>query len=300
MTTQQTVHGMQLHHAMFELEDRTIANQRTVERLMAAVLAGGAAILSGPAGVGKSHAAAAIATVFGIPYRAVTAPEHLADLPTDNDDNDVGILIVEDIDRAPEVLQNGLTESIRERSSALLVGTVTTGLSGDDDAAGTSVQSLTRRLRDETLMFIEVPYPDAAQERAVVHQSMASAKSVGRILNPHDLRMLRTAVSQIVVDDSVVDYAVRLVHATRHPQESGLGNLVGLMGGVSPRASVALVSAARASALVRGRQAATIQDVYDVAYEVLVHRVEPTPLSVARGIGAGDVLVELLTRVPAT
>lgn len=297
MTTQQTVQGMQLYHAMFELEDRAIANQRTLERLMAAVLAGGAAILSGPAGVGKSHAAAAVATVFGLPYRSMAAPDHLAGFPADNG---AGILVVEDIDRAPESVQNGLAESVRERSDGLLVGTVTTGASGNDEAVGAGTRSLTRRLRDETLMFIEVPYPDAAQERAAVQQSMSSTRSVDRILNPRDLNMLRTAVGQVVVDDPVVDYAVRLVHATRHPHESGLENLVGLMSGVSPRASIALVSAARAAAFVGGRQVATMQDVYDVAYEVLIHRVEPTPVSVARGIEAGDLLVELLTRVPAT
>ncbi|MCP3973099.1 MAG: hypothetical protein GY720_01245 [bacterium] len=69
--------------------------------------------------------------------------------------------------------------------------------------------------------------------------------------------------------------------------------------GVSPRAGVALVSAARAIALARGRQAATAQDAYDVAYEVLVHRIESMPDSLSRGIGSSDILLELLTRVAA-
>lgn len=292
MTTQQTIHGMQLYHAIFELEDRAVANSRTVERLVTAALAGGAVLLSGPAGIGKSHAAAAVATVFGVPCRTVVAPQHLTEIP---EEEGLEILIVEDIDCAPASVQNDLAESLGERSNGLVVGTVTTGGSPPSGAA----PQLSRRMRDAALMFVDVPYPDPAQERMAVHRSMTPTRTVDRILNATDLRTLRAAASQIVVDDAVVDYAVRLVNATRQPQAFGLDNLTGLMGGVSPRASIALVGAARSIALVRGRQAVAAQDVYDVAYEVLVHRIEPTPSSVAHGIGSADILVELLTRVPA-
>ena len=95
-------------------------------------------------------------------------------------------------------------------------------------------------------------------------------------------------------------YAVRLVQATRNPAEHGLANLAPLvLGGVSPRASIGLVSAAKGLALLAGRDEVALQDVYEVAYEGLVHRVELSEQAVSRGVTSRDVVVEMLSRVAA-
>ncbi|HEY8176979.1 MAG TPA: hypothetical protein VIH19_00105, partial [Candidatus Limnocylindria bacterium] len=102
------------------------------------------------------------------------------------------------------------------------------------------------------------------------------------------------------VDEAAVDYAIRLVLATRDPAAHGLPKLVGLLEyGASPRASLGLVRSARAMALLRGRERAAAQDVYDVAYDILNARLALSYRALAEGFTIDDVLVELLTTVPA-
>jgi MoxR-like ATPase len=101
------------------------------------------------------------------------------------------------------------------------------------------------------------------------------------------------------VDNAVQDYAIRLVLATRDPREHNV-DIEGLLSyGASPRASIGLISAGRALALLRGRDHLLPQDVYDVAYDVLNHRLVLSFDAVADGITVDDVLVELLTTVVA-
>jgi len=103
-----------------------------------------------------------------------------------------------------------------------------------------------------------------------------------------------------VVDEAAVDYAIRLVLATRDPAAHGLPKLVSLLEyGASPRASLGLVRSARAMALLRGRERAGPQDVYDVAYDILNARLALSYRALAEGFTIDDVLVELLTTVPA-
>jgi MoxR-like ATPase len=101
----------------------------------------------------------------------------------------------------------------------------------------------------------------------------------------------------VYVDRAVQDYAVRLVLATRNPKQHGV-DIDGLLAyGASPRASIGLVSAGRALALLRGRDHLLPQDVYDVAYDVLNHRLVLSFDAVADGVTVDDVLVEVLTTV---
>ena len=93
---------------------------------------------------------------------------------------------------------------------------------------------------------------------------------------------------------------MRIVLATRRPSEHGLAKIDGLLAyGASPRASIGLVHAARALALLRGRAHVVPQDVYDVAFDVLNHRLVPSFDAVADGVTVDDIVVELLTTVKA-
>jgi hypothetical protein len=98
----------------------------------------------------------------------------------------------------------------------------------------------------------------------------------------------------------VADYAVRLVMATRDPARYGLDSLSNLIAfGASPRASIGLVEGARAMALLRGRGAVDPQDIYDIAYDVLNHRLVLSFDAVADGVTVDEVLYHLLTTIPA-
>jgi MoxR-like ATPase len=120
------------------------------------------------------------------------------------------------------------------------------------------------------------------------------------VLTLGQLTDLQKAADAVFVDHGVVDYAVSLVLATRDPASWGLADLAGLISyGASPRASLALVAGARALALVRGRTYALPQDVFDIAPEVLRHRLLLTYDALAEAATPDRIIGHILATVPA-
>ena len=120
------------------------------------------------------------------------------------------------------------------------------------------------------------------------------------MLTLDDLVALQDMADDVYVDHGVVEYAVNLVLATRTPDHYGLPELTELLAyGASPRASLGLVAGARALALLRGRTYALPQDVYDVAPDVLRHRLVLSYEALAQGLTVDQLLTRLLSTVPA-
>lgn len=285
--TDQSMQAIQLEQAVFELRHGVIGNRRLTDRLVVAALSGGAVLAAGPSGVGKCFVAKSVARVFGLTVRL----HHGSHDPHMLGPEDVPhTAIFGDIDRAAESRLLEITDQISRGSDRYLVATM----------AGTDLALLPRRLRDSVMMYVEVPYPDRRTESEMALGVGHATPRVDRILCADDLMRLRTNAHLLPVSDNTLRYAVGLVQATRDPAGAGLDNLAPLISlGASPRASIALVRAARGAALLAGRSEVTIQDVYDVGYDVLLHRVEPSDAARAAGVTARDLVVELLSRVPA-
>ncbi|HTH07062.1 MAG TPA: MoxR family ATPase, partial [Ilumatobacteraceae bacterium] len=145
-----------------------------------------------------------------------------------------------------------------------------------------------------------VDYPSGAEEHEIVARASGSVATPARLLDTDDVAALQRVAASVAVAPEVADYAVRLVLATRNPEEHDLRELDGLLAyGASPRASIGLVAAGRALALLRGRSTLLPQDVYDIAYDVLNHRLVLSFDAVADGVTVDDVLVATLTKVGA-
>ena len=128
------------------------------------------------------------------------------------------------------------------------------------------VYPLPEAQRDRFLMKVLVGYPSSAEEVEIVQRMGVSPPRASEVLGLDELVELQTAADQVYVDRSVVDYAVSLVLATRDPAKYGLADLTSLVSyGASPRASLGLIAAGRALAMLRGRTYALPQDVFDVA-----------------------------------
>jgi MoxR-like ATPase len=159
------------------------------------------------------------------------------------------------------------------------------------------VYPLPEAQRDRFLMRIPVDYPTPDQEHDIVDRVSQEMATPASILSTDDVAGLQAAAAAVYVDRAVQDYAVRLVLATRSPKEHGVA-IDGLLAyGASPRASIGLIGAGRALAFLRGRDHLLPQDVYDVAYDVLNHRLVLSFDAVADGVTVDDVLVEVLTTV---
>jgi MoxR-like ATPase len=149
-------------------------------------------------------------------------------------------------------------------------------------------------------MKVLVPYPNAREEAEIVRRMSVDPPRAHRVLDPALLHTLQSAADAVFVHDAVLDYAVRLVMATRDPAQHGLGDLDGVIAhGASPRATLGLVAAGRALALLRGRAYLLPQDVYDVGRDVLRHRVLLSYEALADDVQVEDVVERVVRTVLA-
>jgi MoxR-like ATPase len=311
------MHGVQLRQVMTELQRVIVGQERVLERVLVALLAGGHCLLEGVPGLGKTLTVSTLARTLGGTFTRIQFTPDL--LPSDivgtriyrpsteRFDVELGpvfanFVLADEINRAPAKVQSALLEVMAERQ--ISIGGTTYPLprpflvlATQNPIESEGVYPLPEAQRDRFLMRIPVDYPTPDQEHDIVDRVSQQAANPLSILSTDDVAGLQAAAAAVYVDRAVQDYAVRLVLATRSPREHGVA-IDGLLAyGASPRASIGLVSAGRALALLRGRDHLLPQDVYDVAYDVLNHRLVLSFDAVADGVTVDDVLVEVLTTV---
>jgi len=152
---------------------------------------------------------------------------------------------------------------------------------------------------DRFMLKVKISYPEAEEERKVMDLALdGTAPAVQPVLEPEDVIAMQEVVGMIYVDDQVKDYILNLVRATRQPAEFGAAGLQPLIDyGASPRASIYLGTGARAMAFLAGRGYVTPQDVKDIAFDVLRHRVILTYEAEAEQMTAEDVIKTIFDTV---
>jgi MoxR-like ATPase len=153
---------------------------------------------------------------------------------------------------------------------------------------------------DRFLMKVVVDYPDFLEETSIVHRSLQATEEIEQVLSLDQLVAFQGIVSSIYVEPSLIEYAVRLASATRRPGNYGLTELAPYIAfGASPRGAIGLLHAARAMALIRGRNYVLPQDLQAMAKDVLRHRLILTYEALAEEISADKVLDEVFGAVKA-
>jgi MoxR-like ATPase len=303
-----------------ELGRVIVGQDRVIDRLLVAVLADGHVLLEGAPGLGKTLVLATLARILGGSFRRIQFTPDL--IPSDivgtrifrpsSEAFDVepgpiiaNLVLIDEINRAPARVQSALLEAMAERQ--VTIGGRTFAMpkpflvvATQNPVESEGVYPLAEAQRDRFLMRVPVDYPTPAEERIIAARMADKAPQAARLFDPADVVALQTAARQVAMDAGAFDYAIRLVLATRDPAAHGLPKLVGLLEyGASPRATLGLMRSARAMALMRGRERAVAQDVYEVAYDILNARLALSYRALAEGFTIDDVLVELLTTVPA-
>src|ERR1700744_6423866 len=149
------------------------------------------------------------------------------------------------------------------------------------------------------MMKVVVDYPIATEEHAIVDRALRPAEPIRAMLGPADLIGLQEQAREGYVDTAVVDYAVRLVTATRRMFSAGLADLKRYISyGASPRASIALVTGARSLAFLYGRDYALPEDVRELALDVLRHRLVLSYEALADDVTADSVITKVLGAGP--
>jgi MoxR-like ATPase len=287
--------------------------------MVVSVLAQGHCLLEGVPGVAKTLAVETLArTVSGSFSRLQFTPDLV---PSDivgtriyrpgaeKFDTELGpimanFVLADEINRAPAKVQSAMLEVMAERHvtiggkqydvpSPFLV------LATQNPIESEGVYPLPEAQRDRFLMKITVDYPSAAEEREIIYRMGAAPPSANAVISTADLQRLQTTAGRVFVHHAIVDYVVRLVLATRAPKQIGLDDVASWVSyGASPRASLGLIAASRALALMRGRDYVLPQDVLDVAVDVISHRLVLSYDAIADGVPAAHAIRRILQTVP--
>ena len=165
------------------------------------------------------------------------------------------------------------------------------------DTAGT--YALPEAQVDRFMLKVLVGYPNVTEEFVIVERMTGMLQAVQKVLTAGQLLELQKEVDKVYVDPALIEYAVRMVTATRSPKDAALQELEHyIMFGASPRASINLILTARALAFVRGRNYVLPQEVLDMAFDVMRHRMVLSYEALSDNVTADDLLKNILERIP--
>jgi len=309
-----------IEEALFEVKRVVVGQHRMLERILVCLIASGHCLLEGVPGIAKTLSVETLSRVVGGSFvRLQFTPDMLpADIvgtriwraSTETFDTELGplqanMVLADEINRAPAKVQSALLEAMAERQVSIGGETFPLPnpflvLATQNPIESEGVYPLPEAQRDRFLMKIVIDYPSPAEEVEIVQRMGVRPPVARQVLTLSELIELQEMARDVYVDRNVVDYAVSLTLATRDPAAYGLADLAPMISyGASPRSSLGLVAAARALAVIRNRNYALPQDVFDVAPEVIRHRLVLSYEALARDISADHVVAGILATVPA-
>jgi MoxR-like ATPase len=214
------------------------------------------------------------------------------------------LLLADEINRAPAKVQSALLEIMAERQVS--IGGVTHKvpkpflvLATQNPIESEGVYHLPEAQRDRFLLKVDVDYPSESEELAIAYRMSVDPPVPQPVLDPERLIALQRRADEVFVHHAVAEYAVRLVYATRAPERYGLPGLARLLAfGASPRATLGLLAAGRALALMRGRDYVLPEDIRNLAPDVMAHRLVLSFDALADNVSPRQIVDQVLAAVP--
>jgi MoxR-like ATPase len=311
--------GKPMERVLYEVKKVIVGQDLLLERLVVALLARGHILVEGVPGLAKTMAVKTLAEAIGGEFKRIQFTPDLvpADLigtriynqKTGEFNTSLGpvftnLLLADEINRAPAKVQSALLEVMQERqvtigreSYPVPVPFLVLATQNPIEAEGT--YPLPEAQVDRFMLKVLVGYPSATEEFVIVERMTGVLQVLQKVLTTEQLLDLQQETDSVYVDPALIEYAVRMVTATRKPKEVGLQELESyIMFGASPRASINLILAARALAFVRGRDYALPQDVLDMALDVMRHRLVLSYEALSDDVTGDDLLNKILDRIP--
>jgi MoxR-like ATPase len=301
-----------------EIAKAVVGQADVVDQVIVALLAAGHVLVEGVPGLGKTLLVRALAKTFAGTFSRIQFTPDL--MPSDVTGHTLydqqaqqfvtrrgpvfaNLLLADEINRAPAKTQAALLEVMQEgqvtiegKSETLEQPFMVLATQNPIEQEGT--YALPEAQLDRFLLKVRIEYPGADEEARMVRQVTADSigdrlnvEPVATLLKPASVLALQAITAALTVEDQVLDYAVRLGRATR--------SWAGVAAGAGPRGGIALVRAARAAALVAGRDFVTPDDVKRMALPALRHRVTPAPELEIEGQSSDMILKTLIERVEA-
>lgn len=297
-----------------EISKSLVGQERLLDRLLIALITGGHILLEGVPGLAKTTAVRALAKALSLQFQRISFTPDL--LPSDVIGTLIynqklstfepkqgpvftNLLLADEINRAPAKVQSALLEAMQERQVTL--GDTTYSLPEPFLVLATQnpielegTYPLPEAQTDRFMLKCMVSHPSREDERRIMNRFTKShTPELSSVANVEDLAELKSVFQEVYCDEKVGDYILDIVFATRDPSRAKYIHL-----GASPRATINLNLAARANALIQGRAYATPQDVKDIAYDVLRHRIALTYEAEAENITPDSIISDVLNTVP--
>ncbi len=314
-----TSSALPMERLLYEVKKVIVGQDHLLERLVVALLARGHILVEGVPGLAKTMAIKTVAEAIGGEFRRIQFTPDLvpADLIGTRIYNQksgefntslgpvfTNLLLADEINRAPAKVQSALLEVMQERQVTIGRETypvpnpfLVMATQNPIETEGT--YALPEAQVDRFMLKVVIGYPSPTEEFVIVERMTGFLQAVQKVLTTDQLVELQQQSYKVYVDPALIEYAIRMVTATRQPQDVGLKEFKRfIMYGASPRASINLILGAKALAFVRGRGYALPEDVTDIALDVLRHRVIASYEALSEGVSSDDMLNKILDRIP--
>lgn len=305
-----------VENAAFKIVDNIgmafVGKRPVIEKIVVAVLSGGHVLIEDVPGVGKTTLIQAVAKSFGCSFKRIQFTPDL--LPSDITGITVyntktgdfefkqgpimaNIILADEINRSSPKTQSSLLEAMQE--DQITVDGVTYSLPQPFVVLATQnpieyegTFPLPEAQLDRFYMRIKIGYPDFKEEKSILKLQEKPSEKIEKVISAEEVIKLREEIKKIHVEDSLEDYIISIVQATRNHPDIYLG--------CSPRGSLALLNASRGLAFIRNRDYVLPDDIKELVQAVLNHRIILKPDARMRGKSVSDVISSILSsiRVP--
>lgn len=308
-----------INRLLDEIRKVMVGQDELVERVLIGMLADGHILLEGVPGLAKTLLVKTVSQAIDADFSRLQFTPDL--LPADLVGTQIynprtaeftvhrgpifaNLVLADEVNRAPAKVQSALLEAMQERQ--VTIGDTTYKLESlflvlatQNPIEQEGTYPLPEAQIDRFMLKALVDYPVRDEERLIMDRMTGGElPQVAPVISPGEMLGARQTVRSVYVDDRIKEYILDLVMATRRPGENGLSELDGLIAyGASPRASIALVIAARARAFLQGRGYVSPEDIKRIAPDVLRHRVIPTYEAEAEEVTSTDIVMNILDRV---
>ena len=301
-----------------EIKKRIVGQEEMLRGIMVGILTGGHILIEGVPGLAKTLTIKTLSDVLDLSFKRIQFTPDL--LPSDivgtliynqKDGNFearkgpifANLILADEVNRSPAKVQAALLESMQEKQVTLGEHTdplpfpfLVMATQNPIEQEGT--YNLPEAQIDRFMLKIKIGYPKKDEEKIILDRMIANTEiPVGKALDQKKLVELTKLTNEIYVSDKIKNYIVDIVDATRNPDSYNLkiGSLIDY--GASPRASIFLARAAKANALLSGRGYVTADDVKNVSFNVLRHRIIVSYEAEAEGVSSEEIITKIFNSV---
>jgi len=308
-----------MEHVVYQVKKLIVGQDELLERLIVALLARGHILVEGVPGLAKTMAIKTLSQTIGGQFQRIQFTpdlvpadlvgtriynQRLGEFQTSLGPIHTNLLLADEINRAPAKVQSALLEVMQERQVTIGRETFPVPepflvMATQNPIESEGTYPLPEAQLDRFMLKVLVGYPSPTEEFVIVERITGRPEPTQKVIDSEQLVSLQQSTDAVYVDPALIEYAVRVVAATRHPASVGqdqLGSYITY--GASPRASINMILAAKALAFVRGRDYCLPQDVRDLALDVLRHRIVLSYEALADNVSPDEILGSILNAVP--